>query len=428
MMKAKEDNSLAACLKLLGCGIDTLVLNVYYNDEHGKPVKKELDEELASQLDEWQARAKEAEEAIASPWSFREARLFIAPHGAGKGQWRWLLTCPLLNVCISRGRLNGIIAQVRLSSEYLWSEDYPEAALVHVHAFLGDLFGPNIFLQVSEVHLCADLTGWDVSRMAGEESFVRRPAASVGSRPEESTEQVVGADFGMLRGRRLATLEFGMHRSPLSCSIYNKTLEIRQKSHKTWFYDLWKRHGWDGESEVWRVEFRFKREFLHEVKQEGVFHGIEDAYNLFEKLPLLWAYAVGHVQGGDDGLPDGWLRAALPGNDSNRSRWETHPAWMVIQGAFSEDSSAELGDVVRERKREVNVQRGLEATIGYVMTLAAWLGGEYAETETDISLLLHWLYEAGSAYLEARKRDFYQEVCRKRVLYGLPLGEETRVS
>jgi hypothetical protein len=347
IMTGEEDvSTLVSHFKLVGCGIDTLVLNVYYTDDNLKPlaVKRELDEELAATLDEWQARAKEAEEPIASPWSFREARLFMAPHGAGKGQWRWLLTCPLLNVCLSRGRLNGIIAQVRFSSEYLWSKEYPEAALVEVHAFLGDLFGPDIFLQVSQVHLCADVMGWD------------------------------------------------------------------------------------GESEVWRVEFRFKREFLHEVKQEGVFHGIEDAYDLFDKLPLLWAYAVGHIQGGDDDLPDGWLRAAQPSNDSNRSRWETHPAWMVIQGAFSEESSPELGEVVRERKREVNVQRGLEATIGYIMTLAAWLGGDYAETEADISLLLHWLSEAGSAYLEAKKRDFYQEVCRKRVLYGLPLAEETRAS
>jgi hypothetical protein len=182
----------------------------------------------------------------------------------------------LLTVCISRGRLNGIIAQVRLASEYLWREDYAEAAFIHVHAFLSDLFSPSIFLQVSGVHLYADLTGWDVSRMVGEESFIRRPAVSGGGRPEESTEQLIGADFVMLRGRRLATLEFGMHRSPLSCSIYNKTLEIRQKSHKIWFYDLWQKHGWDGESEVWRVEFRFKGEFLHEVKQEGLFHGIEE--------------------------------------------------------------------------------------------------------------------------------------------------------
>ncbi len=62
------------------------------------------------------------------------------------------------------------------------------------------------------------------------------------------------------------------------------------------------------------------------------------------------------------------------------------------------------------------------------MTLAAWLGGDYAQAETDISLLLHWLSEAGSAYLEVKKKEFYQEVCRKRLLYGLPLVEETRAS
>src|SRR5947209_14576579 len=99
IMTGEEDvSTLVSHFKLVGCGLDTLVLNVYYTDDNLKPlaVKRELDEELAATLDEWQARAKEAEEAIASPWSFCEARLFIAPHGAGKGQWRWLLACPLL--------------------------------------------------------------------------------------------------------------------------------------------------------------------------------------------------------------------------------------------------------------------------------------------------------------------------------------------
>jgi len=49
-------------------------------------------------------------------------------------------------------------------------------------------------------------------------------------------------------------------------------LEIKQKPGKTWFYDLWRKgvegvHGgtWDGESDVWRVEFRFKWVFLHNL-------------------------------------------------------------------------------------------------------------------------------------------------------------------
>jgi len=36
------------------------------------------------------------------------------------------------------------------------------------------------------------------------------------------------------------------------------------------------------------------------------------AYDLEERLPGLWFYAVGHVGGGEDGLPDGWLRYVVP--------------------------------------------------------------------------------------------------------------------
>jgi hypothetical protein len=133
---------------------------------------------------------------------------------------------------------------------------------------------------------------------------------------------------------------------------------------------------------------------------------LRNAYDLFDKPPLLWGYAVGHVQGGEDGLSDGWLRAALPGEDTNRSQWQAHPAWMVIQAAFCKESELQLGDVVRERKREVNVQRGIEATIGYIMTLAAWLGGDYAQAETDISLLLHWLSRREAPTWKPRNGSF----------------------
>src|SRR5215467_3371882 len=83
----------------------------------------------------------------------------------------------------------------------------------------------------------------------------------------------------------------------------------------TWFYDFWRRNGWDGESEVWRVEFRYRREALHEMGVPGVFEGIEDVYDLVERLEALWVYAAGHAAGGPDGLPDGWLRYVIPGSD-----------------------------------------------------------------------------------------------------------------
>ena len=79
-------------------------------------------------------------------------------------------------------------------------------------------------------------------------------------------------------------------------------------------------------------------------------------------------------------------------------RWPVHPAWVVVQGAFSEETDPGLGPLVRKRIREKNVERGIAATIGYISTLAAWLGGEYTSQDADVSLMLHWLSEVGPGY------------------------------
>jgi hypothetical protein len=325
-------------VRLMGTGVDTLLLNVRYADASGKPVKQELDERYVTVLNEWQEKARVVDEPVVIPLAFRGVSFLMHPHGAGKGQWRWLLTSSLLTLTISRGRLNGIVAQVRCSSEYLWSCESFADAVVEVTFFLCQFFGDHLFIQVSEVHLCADVAGWDVSSCGWQSSFLSRARRRV-DRADTSDETVAGgAAVAVVSGRRLATLEFGA-RGPLSCSIYNKTLEIKQKSRKTWFYDFWRKGGWDRESEVWRVEFRYRREALHEVGVPGVFEGIEDVYNLIERLEALWVYAAGHVAGGPDGLPDGWLRYVVPGSDKNRARWEVHPAWAVIQQAFTDESS-----------------------------------------------------------------------------------------
>ncbi len=92
----------------------------------------------------------------------------------------------------------------------------------------------------------------------------------------------------------------------MSCLIYDKTHEIRYHAkEKGWFRDLWLAQRdedslptWDGETSVWRVEFRFKRQALAEF-------GIEAVCDLIEHVDDLWMYGAGHVDGGDDGLPEG---------------------------------------------------------------------------------------------------------------------------
>ena len=132
------------------------------------------------------------------------------------------------------------------------------------------------------------------------------------------------------------------------------------------------------------------------------FGAIEDAYELPERLAVLWAYATGQVDGGPDGVPDGWLRCVVPNGDKNRSRWPTHPVWQLIQTAFIDPVAGppHFGKIVRKRWEEHNIEKGIEAVMGYLTSLAAWAGGELAEDGVDLSVVLHWLVGKGNPYLE----------------------------
>lgn len=395
-------------VKIVGRGVDTLLLNVCYADERFRPLKRELDETLQQELEERQAVAREEETGVPTRWAFKGFTLYMQPKGS-RGQWRWILTCPLVSVAVSRGRLNQMIAQVRLSSEYLWSCVTVCDAIVEVQLLLCDLFGDYLWVQVSAVDLCADVVGWDVSRCNWQEAFISRAVGENG-RPADAASLLDGPDVVRRRWKWISTLDFGKHTSPISCCIYHKSAEIRQQSpEKVWFHDLWKRNGWNELDEVWRVEFRLTREFLHSVHLESV-------DELPERLPALWEYCAGCPGGAADGLPDGWLRYVTPTADTNRSRWPVHPAWVVVQRAFSREEDG-LGPLVRERIRERNIRRGLTSVLGYLSTLSAWLGGDLARSDTDISQVLHWLNDAGNDYLEEQGVDFAKLVERKCKLY-----------
>ena len=181
-------------------------------------------------------------------------------------------------------------------------------------------------------------------------------------------------------------------RGPMSCTIYDKTREIK-KSGKQWMEDIWRANGWDEDENkvVWRIEYKFKREVLNDLKQGEKFHGIDNAYELPALLGVLWAYAAGQVQGGPDGLPDGWLRCVVPNvSDKNRSRWPTHPQWVIVQSAFTAPfvMPEQMGKIVRKRKEKRSIDKAVEAMFGYATSMAAWEGDELPELDTDISTFL----------------------------------------
>src|SRR6202030_3689606 len=100
-------------IKIVGRGVDTLVLNVSYADKRFQPIKQELDADLQEELNSLQGEARINESPVVTNYAFKGFNLFMKEKGS-RGQWRWILNCPLVTLAVSRGRLNQMIAQVRL--------------------------------------------------------------------------------------------------------------------------------------------------------------------------------------------------------------------------------------------------------------------------------------------------------------------------
>ena len=97
--------------------------------------------------------------------------------------------------------------------------------------------------------------------------------------------------------------------------LYNKTLEMRKKP-RPYLEKLHRECGWDGLSDVWRLEFQFRREALREL-------GIIYFSSLKDSLAGLWTYAS-----------NDWLRLTLPNDsDKTQSRWPTACVWEALKQA-----------------------------------------------------------------------------------------------
>jgi hypothetical protein len=209
--------------------------------------------------------------------------------------------------------------------------------------------------------------------------------------------------------------------------------------------------------------------------------GLHSAVDVLPHLRDLWTYGVGHAGGGEDGLPDGWLRYVIPTDDSNRACWPMHPAWEVIQRAADEEPLPEseyeqkeellqlvdaeleahpfppsdwldsvnthparsvqvlsaagtvdpaetetLKRFMRKRKREVNLERSMAQIAGWLSTIEAWWRSYAADrsadggyVEDDVSATLHFIAKETDQYMAERRMDFSEVVHKKQALYRL---------
>jgi hypothetical protein len=386
---------------VVGQNIDTFIGNARVNGD--------FPDELAELLEEFKRRSQDAEEDLSTPWRFAGEVLFIKPHGAGR-QWRWILRSPSVHVDVGLGKLTHVVAKARLSSAFLWEHEIG-TALTLLYGFLAELLQIPFTLQVSEVHLCVDVAGWELS-LNEMPAFITRSRSKglrLGSEPADeeldATLEATGpftapSDVRVqYAGRRLETLDFSKG-APHACCLYDKTAEIRV-SRKDWMEEVWTSNSWDGESRVTRVEFRYKRECLREM-------GIEEAYAFLDQIPSLWAYSTKQ-----------WLRHTVPNADPNRARWPLSSLWVLVQQAsfFCDGTPA-----VRERGRTGDLTLLSQMIAGCSTSAAAFLT-HVLPSQDDGTHFLIWFWDWLEAHLQERGLTFESLTATKRLKLGVPADE-----
>lgn len=285
----------ANCILPLRHGVDSLYLSFSGG----------IDPQLAVWLQECKQNAQASNEHVVAL-----GRIHVGDHQftvlpRGRGRFAFVLEDNWFSIQLSNASAGVMpLASVQIRSEYLTAVGPEEAiaTLTKLVEGMGEVTGPP---KISRIDLFADFcTDHDLAAMPGSHWVKRSKKRAI----HEECNQVTGMSFGS--------------GNEVSARLYDKTREIL-KSGKDYMKPLWAREGWDGEAQVWRMEFQIRREGLPQ----------EMLGNAADVLPCngsLWRY-----------LCDEWLRLAVPSaSDETRSRWPTHPLWQDLSRLWDIDPEA----------------------------------------------------------------------------------------
>jgi len=288
--------------KILRIGMDSLYLS--FQGE----ILSSVEQELGDKKHLAQSRRKEDQALAQYPikghlFEVRPGRERLFPYVLEDGAYR---------ISLASGENRRLpFAYVKVSSDLL-AHKGAEVALDELTPILDELAGQyELFPTISRFDLFADFqTTVNLGKLEREAWVTRAEGVDSYSRGQRFSGWVIGTG------------------GQISARLYDKTLEIAQKNHKSYLLDLWARAGMNPELPVWRLEFQLRREALDQL-------GIRSFASLIQNQGGIWGHATQR-----------WLRLAVPQpGDSNRGRWPTHPLWAALA-----EIRWRLDDVPLERK------------------------------------------------------------------------------
>ena len=221
---------------------------------------------------------------------------------------------------------------ITIRSETLWLRDPLEA--IHFILKFIELQGGTIRnIKITRLDLCLDTlfpTGlWESDICA----YKMTRASSTGRFDTHN---------------RLSGISIG--KGNICARLYDKPLEIKQKSKKTWLYPIWGINKPPENYKIIRVEFQLRREAIKEL-------GLHDLDSLFEDINEVWAYCT-----------QKWL-IFRDQPDKQAHQRKTLPWWEIIQNGFSGISKG--FPAIRVQLSTAEREMICQQIIGYLCSYAA---------------------------------------------------------
>ncbi|MEZ5492644.1 MAG: hypothetical protein R3F50_20365 [Gammaproteobacteria bacterium] len=372
--------------RILRTGIDSLYLTY----------QGHLSDESSIRLTELKKLAQSSSASSVNLAQFRVDPHVFEVKGNGRHPFAYILEDGTFRIeAAKQDAKQAPLAYAKVSSELLTVAG-PDAALDVLQKVIDVLGAVTAGPNVARVDLCVDfLTDYPLERITDAE-FVTKARSM--SRHSEM--------------RRFSGISFAVG-AGLSARLYNKTLEMRSKNNtRPYLKALWHEAGWDGDQDVWRLEFQFRRDALRTLD-------IVSYKELKDCLGGLWQYCTHQ-----------WLKHTVPNlADQTQTRWPVSSLWEVLQGADWGDTCRILTRHKVERGRPPSDRHLFVNGLSPLTSFSAREGYTHAGEASEAFLKAAQDYHDGTSQITGVSFDDYYrtKVEEKRRFYNAgpnkPLGD-----